>query len=137
MILVSVFGGTVLFQAVQEPPDFEGGGEGFVGSSEPVSAPPQQTQVATPTQDMSVLATPVNNTSVNAITTTAASPMNFNMSQMVMAPPAPARFRSTTLRKSLPQWSVLQSLTQLPRRLTDHHAASFVDTSQCINDTGS
>lgn len=90
VILVSIFGGTVLFQAVQEPPDFEGGGEGFVGSSEPVSAPPQQTQVATPTQDMSVLATPVNTSAVNAITTTAASPMNFNMAQMVMAPPAPA-----------------------------------------------
>jgi len=90
VILVSVFGGAVLFEAVQEPPDFEGGGEGFVGSSEPVSAPPQQTQVATPTQDMSVLATPVNTSAVNAITTTAASPMNFNMAQMVMAPPAPA-----------------------------------------------
>jgi len=90
VILVSIFGGAVLFEAVQEPPDFEGGGEGFVGSSEPVSAPPQQTQVATPTQDMSVLATPVNTSAVNAITTTAASPMNFNMAQMVMAPPAPA-----------------------------------------------
>ena len=90
VILVSIFGGTVLFQAVQEPPDFEGGGEGFVGSSEPVAAPPQQTQVMPPTQDMSVVATPVNTSAVNAITTTAASPMNFNMSQMVMAPPAPA-----------------------------------------------
>jgi len=89
VILVSIFGGAVLFEAVQEPPDFEGGGEGFVGSSEPVAAPPPQTQVATPTQDMSVLATPVNTSAVNAITTTAASPMNFNMSQMVMAPPAP------------------------------------------------
>lgn len=91
VILVSVFGGAVLFEAVQEPPDFEGGGEGgFVGSSEPVAAPPQQTQVLPPTQDMSVMATPVNNSAVNAITTTATSPMNFNMSQMVMAPPAPA-----------------------------------------------
>ncbi len=89
VILVSIFGGTVLFQAVQEPPDFEGGGEGFVGSSEPVAAPPPQTQVATPTQDISVLATPVNTSAVNAITTTATSPMNFNMAQMVMAPPAP------------------------------------------------
>ena len=90
VILVSIFGGTVLYKAVQEPPDFEGGGEGFVASSEAVTAPPQQTQVLPPTQDMSVMATPVNNTAVNAITTTATSPMNFNMSQMVMAPPAPA-----------------------------------------------
>lgn len=90
VILVSVFGGTVLFQAVQEPPDFEGGGEGFVGSTEEVAAPPQQTQVMPPTQDISVMATPTNTSAVNAITTTATSPMNFNMSQMVMAPPAPA-----------------------------------------------
>ena len=89
VIFVSIFGGTVLFQAVQEPPDFEGGGEGFVGSSEPVAAPPQQTQVMPPTQDISVMATPTNTSAVNAITTTATSPMNFNMSQMVMAPPAP------------------------------------------------
>lgn len=89
VILVSIFGGTVLFQAVQEPPDFEGGGEGFVGSAEEVAAPPQQTQVMPPTQDISVMATPTNTSAVNAITTTATSPMNFNMSQMVMAPPAP------------------------------------------------
>ncbi len=89
VILVSIFGGTVLFQAVQEPPDFEGGGEGFVGSSEPVSAPPQQTQVMPPTQNITVLAPPVNTSVVNAITTTAPSPLDFNISQMVMAPPAP------------------------------------------------
>lgn len=89
VIFVSIFGGTVLFQAVQEPPDFEGGGEGFVGSAEEVAAPPQQTQVMPPTQDISVMATPTNTSAVNAITTTATSPMNFNMSQMVMAPPAP------------------------------------------------
>ena len=35
------------------------------------------------------MATPTNTSAVNAITTTATSPMNFNMSQMVMAPPAP------------------------------------------------
>ncbi len=28
-ILIAIFGGTVLFQAVQEPPDFEGGDGGF------------------------------------------------------------------------------------------------------------
>jgi len=89
VILVSIFGGTVLFQAVQEPPDFEGGSEGFVGSTDPVAAPPQQTQVMPPTQDLSVMATPTNTAAVNAITTTATSPMNFNMAQMVMAPPAP------------------------------------------------
>jgi hypothetical protein len=89
VVLVSIFGGTVLFQAVQEPPDFEGAGEGFVGSSEPASAPSQQTPVAPPTQDISVLTPPVNTSAVAAITTTAASPLNFNMAQMVMAPTAP------------------------------------------------
>jgi len=91
IIFIALFGGTVLFQAAQEPPDFEGGGEdgGFVGAEQPVAAPPVQQQVMPPTQDITVTATPVNNSQVNAITTTAVSPMNFNMAQMVMAPPAP------------------------------------------------
>jgi hypothetical protein len=91
IIFVALFGGTVLFQATQEPPDFEGGGEdgGFVGAEQAVASPPVQQQVMPPTQDITVTATPVNNSQVNAITTTAVSPMNFNMAQMVMAPPAP------------------------------------------------
>jgi hypothetical protein len=89
VILVAVFGTTVLFKAVQEPPDFEGEGGGFVGGGEQVSAPPPQTQVMPQSQDITVTATPVNTSTVEAITTTAASPMNFNMAQMVMAPPAP------------------------------------------------
>lgn len=101
VILVAIFGGTVLFKAVQEPPDFEGDGGGFVGNSDAVAAPPpQQTQVLPPTQDITVTATPVNNTTVNAITTTAVSPMNFNMAQMVMAPPAPtASMNEVTMAK--------------------------------------
>ena len=88
VILVSIFGGSVLFQAVQDPPDFEGGGEGFVGSSESPAAPPQQTQVATPTQDISVVTPQATTSPLNAITTTAPSPTNFNMSTMVaMAQP--------------------------------------------------
>jgi hypothetical protein len=86
--LSPLFGGTVLFQAAQEPPDFEGGGEeGFVGAEQAVAAPPVQQQIMPPTQD--ITATPVNNSQLNAITTTAVSPMNFNMAQMVMAPPMP------------------------------------------------
>jgi hypothetical protein len=42
------------------------------------------------TQDITVTATPVNTSPINAITTTAVSPMNFNMAQMVMAPPMPS-----------------------------------------------
>jgi hypothetical protein len=90
IIFVAVFGGTVLFQAAQEPPDFEGEG-GFVsGGGEQLSAPPQPTQMMPPTQDITVTATPVNTSPLSAITTTAANTMNFNMAQMVMAPPMPA-----------------------------------------------
>ncbi len=92
LIFVAAFGGTVLFQAVQEPPDFEGGGEsgGFVGAEQAAAAPPQQQQTMPQTKDITVTATPVT-TQVNAITTTAVSPMNFNMAQMAMAPPAPSK----------------------------------------------
>jgi len=90
LIFVALFGGTVLYEAVKEPPDFEGGGEGgFVGAPEAATAPPVQQQMMPPTQDITVTATPVNSSQVNAITTTAVSPMNFNMAQMVMAPPTP------------------------------------------------
>jgi hypothetical protein len=41
------------------------------------------------TQDITVTATPVNTSPINAITTTATSSLNFNMAQMVMAPPMP------------------------------------------------
>ena len=43
VIFVAIFGTTVLFQAVQEPPDFEGGSEGFVGSTEENAPPPETT----------------------------------------------------------------------------------------------
>lgn len=89
IILVAVFGGTVLFQAVQEPPDFEGEGGGFVGAGEEVAAAPvQQQQMMPTTPDITVTATPQNTSTLDAITTTATSPMNFNMAMMV-APPAP------------------------------------------------
>jgi hypothetical protein len=89
IIFVAIFGGTVLFQATQEPPDFEGEGGFVAGGGEQVSAPPQPTQQMPQTQDITVTATPVNTSPINAITTTATSPMNFNMTQMVMAPPMP------------------------------------------------
>lgn len=86
MILVFVFGTTVLFQAVQEPPDFEGGDGGFVGSEQEAATPPQaQTQVV-PQQQLTVAPNPVNNNALNAITTVAPSAVNFSMAQMVVAP---------------------------------------------------
>ena len=33
VLLIAIFGGTVLFEAMQEPPDFEGGEGGFLGLS--------------------------------------------------------------------------------------------------------
>ncbi|MCX7868655.1 MAG: hypothetical protein N2322_01775, partial [Terrimicrobiaceae bacterium] len=42
VIIVMVFGTTVLFQAVQEPPDFEGGEGGFVSGGDGSPPPPQQ-----------------------------------------------------------------------------------------------
>jgi hypothetical protein len=101
IILVAIFGGTVLFQAVQEPPDFEGEGGGFVGGGEEVAAAPvQQQQMMPTTPDITVTATPQNTSTLDAITTTATSPMNFNMAMMV-TPPAPTA--PTAPKMSAPQ----------------------------------
>jgi hypothetical protein len=85
LIIVMVFGTTVLFQAVQEPPDFEGGEGGFVqpGSSAP---PPPTQQPTTPqdtTFDVSTVPTPTDNNAVTAITTTAPNALNFTMSPTI------------------------------------------------------
>jgi hypothetical protein len=82
---VAVFGTAVLFEATQEPPDFEGEGGGFVSSGETVSAPPQQQQI-TPqetTFEVSTVTAPPTS-ALNAITTTATNPLNFEMSSMIM-----------------------------------------------------
>lgn len=83
VILVMVFGTTVLFQAVQEPPDFEGESGGFVGGDTAVAPPPQSTQPVQPTPNITV--TPTSST-VNTITTVAPSAMNFTMAPMVITP---------------------------------------------------
>lgn len=86
VILVMVFGTTVLFQAVQEPPDFEGESGGFVGGDTAVTAPPTN-QPVQPTPNITV--TPTSST-VNTITTVAPSPVNFTMAPMVITPVNPA-----------------------------------------------
>ncbi len=86
VILVAVFSTAVLFEATQEPPDFEGEGGGFVSSGGGESySPPQQTQVPQETtfEVTTAIQTPQNST-LNAITTTATNPLNFEMSQMLM-----------------------------------------------------
>ena len=86
IILVAVFGTAVLFEATQEPPDFEGGDGGFVsGGEQAPMAPPQQAQV-TPQETTFQVTTPSPQTSspINAITTTATNPLNFEMTSMIM-----------------------------------------------------
>jgi len=87
VILVAVFGTTVLFQAVQEPPDFEGESSGFVGGDTSATAPPPTTTPPVPTQP-NVTVTPTSS-SVNTITTLAPSPVNFTMAPMVITPVNP------------------------------------------------
>jgi len=96
LILVMVFGTTVLFQAVSEPPDFEGGEGGFVAAGDAVpNAPPQQQNTPQETTFNVTTATAPTSNAINAITTTAPNPLNFTMSPtiapvMTTTPTAPS-----------------------------------------------
>jgi len=86
-ILVAIFGGTVLFKVVQEPPDFEGGEGGFVEASD--NAPQAQAPPPPPSQttfQVAVTAPPTSATSMTAITTTAPNPLNFSIDATSVAP---------------------------------------------------
>jgi hypothetical protein len=86
-ILVAVFGGTVLFQAVKEPPDFEGGEGGFVEASADNNPPqPQQAQPQQTTFNVATAPQPTSTSQLNTITTTAVNPLNFSMQQTIVAP---------------------------------------------------
>ncbi|MCK9588354.1 MAG: DUF4159 domain-containing protein [Terrimicrobiaceae bacterium] len=87
VILVAIFGTTVLFQAVREPPDFEGEGSGFVGGDPSVSTPPPENTPPVPTTP-NITVTPTTNP-VNTITTVAPSPVNFTMAPMIITPVNP------------------------------------------------
>lgn len=82
VLLILIFGGTVLFEAIQEPPDFEGGEGGFLAGGEEAAQPP-----AAPTQPQETtftVSTPsVQNTTVAAITTTGQNPLNFTMDAII------------------------------------------------------
>lgn len=89
VILVAIFGTTVLFEAVSEPPDFEGeGGEFVAGASEVQAAPPpaQQQPQQQPTQMTVPTAVPSAPNPLNAITTTGVNDMNFQMDMSVLTP---------------------------------------------------
>jgi hypothetical protein len=97
VILVAMFGTAVLFEATQEPPDFEGGSGGFVSAGDPgPTAPPQQAQIQPQETTFEVTTqTQVTTNPISAITTTATNPLNFEMTAMIMpststAPPTAA-----------------------------------------------
>lgn len=85
ILLVAIFGTTVLFKAIQEPADFEGGEGGFVDSAEAATQmPTQPTQPQQTTFTVTAPSTPT--TSLNAITTMSAQALDFTMTP-TMAPP--------------------------------------------------
>ncbi|MEI6033888.1 MAG: DUF4159 domain-containing protein [Verrucomicrobiae bacterium] len=103
VILMAVFGTTVLFQTVQPPPDFEGVEPGrFVGGDANAPAPPPQAQQQVPqTPNITVAPTPQTVSPVSAITTVAPSAMDFTMAPVVatqIAPTAPAEATMTALK---------------------------------------
>ena len=86
-VLIALFGGTVLYRAVQEPPDFEGEWGGFVQPNE-VAAPPATQQPPPQETTFNVAAVPaaVSSSQISTITTTAANPLNFAMNPIITAP---------------------------------------------------
>jgi hypothetical protein len=84
VLLISIFGGTVLFEAMQEPPDFEGGEGGFVSAGEQVAAPPPVAPAQPQETTFTVTTPPVNSSPLSAITTTAQNPLNFSMDAVVI-----------------------------------------------------
>jgi Domain of unknown function (DUF4159) len=88
-ILVALFGGTVLYRAVQEPPDFEGETGGFVQPTEVVARPPaQQLLPQETTFNVATIPPPTSLSSMHAITTTAANPLNFATNPVITPPVA-------------------------------------------------
>ena len=87
VILVAIFGTTVLFQAVQEPPDFEGEAGGFTSGDASATTPPPQNTPQVPTTP-NITVTPTSNP-VNTITTVAPSAVNFTMAPMIITPVNP------------------------------------------------
>jgi hypothetical protein len=83
VLLIVIFGGTVLFEVMQEPPDFEGGEGGFLTGGEEVAAPPSAAQVQPQETTFTVTAPAVQNTTVAAITTTGQNPLNFSMDAVI------------------------------------------------------
>ena len=105
VLLIVIFGGTVLFEAMQEPPDFQGGEGGFIAGGEEVAAPPAaQTQ---PQETTFTVSTPtVQNTTVAAITTTGQNPLNFSMDAIITPSTMVTPTTTTTAVSAAPATSV-------------------------------
>ena len=99
VLLITIFGGVVLFEAAQEPPDFEGGEGGFVAAGQE-TAPPPTTQQTQPTETTFTVSTPsVQNNTVAAITTTGQNPLNFSM-DAIITPATMVKPSTTTVAAS-------------------------------------
>jgi hypothetical protein len=104
-LLIVIFGGTVLFEAMQEPPDFEGGEGGFIAGGEEVAAPP--VAQAQPQETTFTVSTPtVQNTTVAAITTTGQNPLNFSMDAIITPSTMVTPTATTTAVSAAPATSV-------------------------------
>lgn len=101
VLLIVIFGGTVLFEAMQEPPDFEGGEGGFLAGGEEVAAPPSASQVQPQETTFTVSTPTVQNTTVAAITTTGQNPLNFSM-DAVITPSAVVKPTTTAVAAAVP-----------------------------------
>ena len=86
VILIFLFGTTVFFKAVQEPPDFEGEPGSFVQGSPEVSSPPPPPSQTPPTPNIAMEAMSAPSSSISAITTEAPSPVDFTMPQTMPVP---------------------------------------------------
>ncbi len=83
VLLIVIFGGTVLFEAMQEPPDFEGGEGGFVSGGEEAAAPPTTTPMQPQETTFTVTTPTVQQDTIAAITTTGQNPLNFQMDAII------------------------------------------------------
>jgi len=88
ILLILIFGGTIMYQAVQEPSDFEGEGGGFVAAGEETAAP-QPAQIQPQQTNFTVTAPTTQSNPTTAITAMTATPLDFTM-QSVIAPPITA-----------------------------------------------
>lgn len=80
VLIVTILGGTVLFKAYVEPPDFTGGeGGSFVEQSASVSPPQQQQQQQQPTFQVQTPTATSNAPSLSAITTIGPSQATFSL----------------------------------------------------------